>query len=75
MNMRYAVSVVLVAALMTSSAVAQDARDREGLGTRVEAAGMEGDGAGPLSSRVKPVAISEAASPIRTLDAKSCDGN
>lgn len=74
MKMRYAVSVGLVAALMTSSAVAQNARDRERLGTRVESAGLEGDGAGPLSSRVKPVAVSEVASPIHSLDAQARDG-
>ena len=37
-------------------------------------AGMEGDGAGPMTSRVKPVAIPETESPIQTLDAKAADG-
>ena len=37
-------------------------------------AGMEGDGAGPMTSRVKPVEIPETDSPIRTLDAKAADG-
>jgi acetyl esterase/lipase len=36
-------------------------------------AGMEGDGAGPMTSRVKPVEISETESPIQTLDAKASD--
>lgn len=37
-------------------------------------AGMEGDGAGPLTTRVKPVEIPETESPIQTLDAKTDDG-
>jgi acetyl esterase/lipase len=35
---------------------------------------MEGDGAGPLTTRVKPVEIPETESPIQTLDAKTDDG-
>jgi dipeptidyl aminopeptidase/acylaminoacyl peptidase len=35
---------------------------------------MEGDGAGPMTSRVKPVEIAEMESPIQTLDAKAVDG-
>jgi predicted dienelactone hydrolase len=38
---------------------------------RNRTAGMEGDGAGPMTSQVKPVEIPEAASPIQTLDAKA----
>jgi acetyl esterase/lipase len=41
---------------------------------RKRTAGMEGDGAGPMTSRVKPVKISETESPIQTLDAKAVDG-
>jgi dipeptidyl aminopeptidase/acylaminoacyl peptidase len=37
-------------------------------------AGMEGDGAGPMTSRAKPVEIPETESPIQTLDAKAADG-
>jgi acetyl esterase/lipase len=37
-------------------------------------AGMEGDGAGPMTSRVKPVEIPETESPVQTLDAKAADG-
>ena len=35
---------------------------------------MEGDGAGPMTSRVKPVEILETESPVQTLDAKAADG-
>ncbi len=41
---------------------------------RNRTAGMEGDGAGPMTSRVKPVEIPETESPIQTLDAKAADG-
>lgn len=41
---------------------------------RNHTAGMEGDGAGPMTSRVKPVEILETESPIQTLDAKTADG-
>jgi len=41
---------------------------------RDRTAGMEGDGAGPMTSRVKPVEISEADSPVQSLDAKAADG-
>ncbi len=41
---------------------------------RNRTAGMEGDGAGPVTSRVKPVEIPEAESPIQALDAKATDG-
>lgn len=41
---------------------------------RNRTAGMEGDGAGPTTSRVKPVEISEADSPVLRLDAKAVDG-
>jgi dipeptidyl aminopeptidase/acylaminoacyl peptidase len=37
-------------------------------------AGMEGDGAGPMTTRVKPVEVPEADSPVRTLDTESADG-
>jgi enterochelin esterase-like enzyme len=37
-------------------------------------AGMEGDGAGPMTTRVKPADIPEAGSPVQTLDAKAADG-
>jgi enterochelin esterase-like enzyme len=42
--------------------------------SRNRTAGMEGDGAGPLTSRVKPVEIAETESPIRTLENKASDG-
>jgi len=41
---------------------------------RNRTAGMEGDGAGPMTLRVKPVEIPETESPIQTLDAKAADG-
>jgi CubicO group peptidase (beta-lactamase class C family)/acetyl esterase/lipase/esterase/lipase superfamily enzyme len=41
---------------------------------RNRTAGMEGDGAGPMSSRVKPVEVPETESRIQTLDAKAADG-
>ena len=41
---------------------------------RRRTAGMEGDGAGPMKSRVKPVAIPESEAPILTLDAETSDG-
>ena len=37
-------------------------------------AGMEGDGAGPMTTRVKPVDVPESDSPIRTLDTQAADG-
>lgn len=40
---------------------------------RKRTAGMEGDGAGPMTSRVKPIQIPETESPIQTLDAKAAD--
>ena len=41
---------------------------------RNRTAGIEGDGAGPMTSRVKPVEIPESASPILALEAKAADG-
>jgi poly(3-hydroxybutyrate) depolymerase len=37
-------------------------------------AGMEGDGAGPMTTRVKPVNVSESDSPIQALDTRAADG-
>lgn len=41
---------------------------------RNRTAGMEGDGAGPMTSRVRPVEIPETESPIRTLETEASDG-
>ena len=41
---------------------------------RQRTAGMEGDGDGPMRTRVKPVAIPESDAPILTIDAKAADG-
>ncbi|MBX7106803.1 MAG: hypothetical protein K1X57_22195, partial [Gemmataceae bacterium] len=41
---------------------------------RNRTAGMEGDGAGPMTSRVKPVEIPETQSPIQAINAKAADG-
>jgi len=37
-------------------------------------AGMEGDGAGPMATRVKPVVVPETESPILRIDAETGDG-
>jgi len=37
-------------------------------------AGMEGDGAGPADSRVRPAAVSETDSPLLSLDTTAADG-
>jgi acetyl esterase/lipase len=41
---------------------------------RNRTAGMQGDGAGPMASRIQPVEVPETESPIEALDAKSADG-
>ncbi len=38
------------------------------------AAGMEGDGAGPMRAKVEPIRISELVSPIGVIEAKASDG-
>ena len=52
-----------------------EARARQSAASaRNRTAGMEGDGAGPVTSRVKPVEVLETESSIQTLDAKAADG-
>ena len=47
-----------------------EAHARQGTApARNRTAGMEGDGAGPMTSRVKPAEIPETESPLQTLDA------
>jgi acetyl esterase/lipase len=47
---------------------------RSGAADRNRTAGMEGDGARPMATRVKPVHISESDCPIQAIDATSNDG-
>jgi acetyl esterase/lipase len=42
--------------------------------SRNRTAGIEGDGAGPITSRVEPVEIPETESPVATLDTVAADG-
>jgi acetyl esterase/lipase/S-formylglutathione hydrolase FrmB len=52
-----------------------EAHARQSAGpARNRTAGMEGDGAGRMTSRVRPVEIPETESPILTLEAKAADG-
>lgn len=55
-------------------AEAQSYARQSGASARNRTAGMEGDGAGPLATRVKPVQISESDCPIQAIDATSSDG-
>lgn len=51
------------------------ARRSAGPGTAAKrTAGMEGDGAGPMVTRVAPAEVSEADSPVLTIDTRASDG-
>jgi acetyl esterase/lipase len=55
-------------------AEAQSYARQSNAAARNRTAGMEGDGAGPMATRVKPVRISESECPIQTIGATSTDG-
>lgn len=63
--------IVLLVAVLPPSAEGLPVRAADPPG---RSAGMEGDGAGPMATRVKPVVVPETESPILRIDAETGDG-